>query len=1276
MHTKTFSLPHIVSLNILMAFVLLSLPTSRHNQTVIQRPTSQSSPSSECKPLDLALLVDQSSSMSESDPDNLRFTAIQYIMQQMFYNAGLLCPTTIYNIAVIGFGDHADVLLPLSPISVPDIKGPWIETLKGYSAKVSPENLNQTDLKVAFDLAKTQLDQVTGNKADRQSAIIVVTDGMPCVSLPQSGTKYCSNSDWVSYYFNADQVSLNAHPEWSGHLSDFGFPANGLINYLNLDFPPGPNGTVIDALMFSKQPYFPAKVDPAWQQITNLHQGKYYPPSQLTDSNAIIGPLNDIINGLLQVPITKVTCNQDFYLAPYNSTTTIITSVGPAQELSNVEITDPEQDILSQGKQISGPNRIEITQYDSLPTAERYIIRNPIPGKWKITSTTTNCGDIQGIDNGYEAVTSQAAFQPLPQDTPVELDDSHFVASGSQAYASVYVTDRYTGQPVSPIPNFPIQFQTTITGPQGMQSELDSLGGLTFSPSATQPGVWQSDRPLPAPAQGSYTIQVTGSVATDNGTIQLFQVLGTYKTAPPVAVQLVPVDPLDNDVKPLNDVTSNQSSVHPFDVSVKIQTTWDKQAQPIARIFHGGNLASGAVQAELVYTDNGANQSIETITLVPNTKDPTLLSGTFRQKVDKTISDLPGQYTIKFTLTPDGKNNYNQQNYLLDASALPSVTIQRKYLTGLKLSPQSPPSNQLLNSLTAAGLPQPATISVSVQLIDQNNKPVKTSDVFKGVVNSDLNSAIYAILTGPNGTPLGTTPEKVFLAPGNQDGLFTGALRSNQTTVDAPGAYQLVFGFSDTMNFDKGDYSVVEQQTAPLSFQRTAQSAIGIRLDSPKAGDSFSLNTIGPDGKPLTSTIPVTMHLFDPAKPQGVPLAPNSRLSKDKTVQDVVSVELVDKTGAVLSTVGLSQATTNTDGTLALQLPIPQATIDKLPADAPTNPPKYTIIVIADTNAIQAAPDSLAPYALYMPSGGQPSITVSGQPQIQLSLVLEQLGGVTLDPTKPIDLVQTQLYLSWLDAFNEKINPVGLVFAVRDANNHAYDPCTLVNQSGNCDLSKAFTLAVIPPGGQGEHAVADIKIDTKTYDHPTMIVSLPSDLTQSGQYVLSYQPVVNGAFKPFVSFADSSPKTQAFNRAITGIVNNPALWRSVKLGSSIVLGLLFLVFVLNLIRINFFPRMRGTVTVTLGPEYKNPTTNRSAEIIIGGLRRPKLFRNIVRETRSVVETTTNHPRRVTVKVTPTNPFGQKVERYQATYPKPNGKPVQPRVKPNTDDTQHQIKHKS
>jgi hypothetical protein len=147
--------------------------------------------------IDVVFIVDQSGSMggeaygeptrTATDPDDLRFLSVEFAIELLGSYRQALVDDVPIRMAVVNFGDSADITLDWTAIAPPD-DADWRTTLAQLQETVSaaafrdtysPANLGNTDFIRAFRRADQLFDRL--GDTNHQKVVIVVTDGEPCV---------------------------------------------------------------------------------------------------------------------------------------------------------------------------------------------------------------------------------------------------------------------------------------------------------------------------------------------------------------------------------------------------------------------------------------------------------------------------------------------------------------------------------------------------------------------------------------------------------------------------------------------------------------------------------------------------------------------------------------------------------------------------------------------------------------------------------------------------------------------------------------------------------------------------------------------------------------------------------------------------------------------------------------------------------------------------------------------------------------------------------------
>lgn len=169
---------------LLMGMMIWSLPVSQAQESTYTG-------------VDILFLVDQSGSMSgqgfdgqiASDPNGLRFAAVQYAVETLAAYRQTLAPELEIQMNVIAFGSEALPVLDWTPIAEPG--QPWEEQAAALHNQLSQETFNtlipggqthlgNTNFIAAYQSAQAAFDRLPPS-SDHLRVIIILTDGNPCV---------------------------------------------------------------------------------------------------------------------------------------------------------------------------------------------------------------------------------------------------------------------------------------------------------------------------------------------------------------------------------------------------------------------------------------------------------------------------------------------------------------------------------------------------------------------------------------------------------------------------------------------------------------------------------------------------------------------------------------------------------------------------------------------------------------------------------------------------------------------------------------------------------------------------------------------------------------------------------------------------------------------------------------------------------------------------------------------------------------------------------------
>ncbi|WP_129633033.1 vWA domain-containing protein [Candidatus Oscillochloris fontis] len=137
----------------------------------------QNTATDSCFSLDVAVIVDQSNSMRDTnDREEFRIIAAREVIAQLGFNRLYLCPDAIHRIAIISFGDTTVVELPFTPLT-PQTPADWKEERIRLGNEITPKSLDATHFIAAFAETKRLFDElppVTDSSLPRKRAVLII----------------------------------------------------------------------------------------------------------------------------------------------------------------------------------------------------------------------------------------------------------------------------------------------------------------------------------------------------------------------------------------------------------------------------------------------------------------------------------------------------------------------------------------------------------------------------------------------------------------------------------------------------------------------------------------------------------------------------------------------------------------------------------------------------------------------------------------------------------------------------------------------------------------------------------------------------------------------------------------------------------------------------------------------------------------------------------------------------------------------------------------------
>lgn len=638
-----------------------------------------------CYGLDIVFLIDQSSSMSggagnpANDPQQNRINAPRYALDWLANNRLGLCNQAIHRIGVVSFGGAArvDVDLALTEIR-PERQIDWSNQQSDLEGNIQPDDLGATDPMRAFQLADAMLDGAPplGNEL-RKRAIILLTDGQPCVS--GVGCSFDA-TDPINTIYLANLVNFvheNLTFEDSLRDQDAAFQA-ALEQYSKFeDIPQAQLDSIFEqypvtapemfastylyiVAMNSSTPYLTI-VGKSFGDLSNEYGGQLIDlPNNL---NAVPRVFNEILSSLAGVTPTLLGCG-NLAVDPYLSGAT----------LDIFKIADGlEVNILHNGKSLSrGQGDLAyfgVNEYGEHGAVEHYRFVQPPAGLWQIDAA--NC---DGIEASYIQFSADVA-----QTKPDRMIPNHNVPGKTfdenhPFFLEYQIQDKELEKPLNLNPDYPLDLKAIVTAPDGTKTEITMgfvadgkwvSGRKVENPDGTSVASVEGS-PIPVNQLGKYSVEVIGMAPCvvdpnipDRCPEADFEVLrdnqGTYTTGDVEPFQLAVLEPVDQGNIPLHTGVMQGLKNAPINITVQLQ---DRDGNPTSYDTYITGDVESAIQVTL--SANGEVQPVTGITV--DTEDPTRLH---------LVTELPAyqeENILMVDINPDG---YDFNKYI--PSGLPVV---------------------------------------------------------------------------------------------------------------------------------------------------------------------------------------------------------------------------------------------------------------------------------------------------------------------------------------------------------------------------------------------------------------------------------------------------------------------------------------------------------------------------------------------------------------------------------------------------------------------------
>ena len=591
-----------------------------------------------CVALDIVFVVDQSSSMKWNDPLKNRIYAVQVAMDWLVTNRLGMCPQVVHRVGIISFGEKAEVDLPMTPLDV-DSEEEWKSKKEELLRNFGPKDLVATDQWGALKKAKELLDSAgyLAGPYPRKRAIILLTDGWPCVSALGCSTQQDSMDKeaymrdfqaWAAenLYFSqkllAREQALNA---LAARYEPKGVPAQE-INQVLAEYPVSNEdlwkSVYVWIIAMNDQTDYLQVVGDYLRAIASEHGGALFDLQE--NRSDVPVEFDRVLSRLLNIQPERQQCG-DLYVDPYLEA--LVINVYKNAEGVKVKISSGEY-ALEGGKDagsVSGAENYfaeKVVYTSNGAHNEHYTFVLPHPGKWKISSTV--CDAFQALVLPLDPAVSSSADRwsfPLYRPEGNERYDPqhpfylHFPILHSSKLVKEFMGDaalpplvdegtcKWQDQNGTPqTADCGLKVWAYIRDPKGREVKTE----MKFVPSTKE---WQTAQPIPVDVAGTYHVQIEAKaqclgdetsqkgkaycqdgqyVVISRDTLDL-----TYQVAETVAFHL-------EVAKPRGVVGAHLSlwpdKLHPMPLDIQVRAVDESgNTLPIAQIFPNGGKALKAV---------------------------------------------------------------------------------------------------------------------------------------------------------------------------------------------------------------------------------------------------------------------------------------------------------------------------------------------------------------------------------------------------------------------------------------------------------------------------------------------------------------------------------------------------------------------------------------------------------------------------------------------------------------------------------------------------------
>jgi len=512
---------------LIIAFGCLIYTKPTFGASFQQSGTQDEQPASECYPLDIIFLIDQSSSMSSStanDPTDQRVYAPRWAIDWLADNALDICPDSIHRIAIVSYGTEAVTDLELSFID-PNSTEEWINLRSKLKENIQAKDLIQTHPKLAFERAAEILSDAAPvpGETPRKTLIVFITDGEPYLSDPEFNfiTYINEMKEQVNELFPFDSTLLKQEiclKEAQEKFSPKETPedvSNKCLEDNRVNSENFINSTYIWTMLLKQQTSYSNYLRDAYVDIAESHAGSLI---DLKENRQDI-PSNflKIMTQLAGVKAQRLSCG-NFAVNPYLRQARL--TFFKIDEDTEVKLSykDPHGDLyqLINGESNGG---FDVVEHYSEGANERYVINDPYPAIWRFESDAC-----QGIDAYFEPLELDVGgLQPL---TILQPDGDSIPPEATFDFVQI---PKYSSEPYFDSENpYYLQYIVRDGRSDVIRPEEDPFFGINFTAEIIDPQgnitpyemgwddetlLYQSNDPLQMPYQGEYLINISADIA-------------------------------------------------------------------------------------------------------------------------------------------------------------------------------------------------------------------------------------------------------------------------------------------------------------------------------------------------------------------------------------------------------------------------------------------------------------------------------------------------------------------------------------------------------------------------------------------------------------------------------------------------------------------------------------------------------------------------------------------------------------------------------------------